>query len=122
MPFIPPYHHLPVTTQQNRGLRLDSDPTAHEVSPVSDLIPAHPSHIAAFPTKIQPVLDTTMKEMLISLQNSLHNDITSMFTKFSSQMHYMGQKVYHIESQIGDMTETANGLVDAHDHIQEQHQ
>lgn len=62
-----------------------------------------------------------MKEMLISLQSSLHIDSASMFNKFSSQMHYMGQKVHHIESQIGNFTETVNYLVDAHDHTQKEH-
>lgn len=43
--------------------REDSDPTDCDVSPDSDLIPAHPSPIAAFPTTNQIVLDTTMKEI-----------------------------------------------------------
>lgn len=42
-----------------------------------------------------------------------------MFNKFSSQMHYMGQRVYHIKKQMGEMTETVNDLVDAHDHTRE---
>lgn len=100
-------------------MRLDTDPPGHEASPVFERIPVHPSPIATFPSANQPVLETTMKEMLISLQSSLYNDISSMFNKFSSQMHYMGQRVYHIKKQMGEMTETVNDLVDAHDHTRE---
>lgn len=103
-------------------MRLDSASTSPEVSPASDHNSIHPSPIAVFPTSNQPVLDTTMKDMLISLQSSLRNDISTMFNKFSSQMHYMGQRVCNIETQVGEMTETVNDLVDAHDHTHEEQQ
>lgn len=83
---------------------------------------AHPSPIAAFPTSNQPVLETTMKEMLISLQSSLHNDISSMFTKFSTEMQSMGKRIYHIEKQIGEVAETVNYLIDAHDSTRDEQQ
>lgn len=37
-------------------------------------------------------------------------------------MHYMGQKVYHIEYQLGEITETVSDLVDAHDHTHKEQQ
>lgn len=60
----------------NWRMRLDSDLHDPEMSPLFDLTPiqsTQASPIASFPTSNQPVLDTTMKEMLISLHSSLHN-------------------------------------------------
>lgn len=34
--------------------------------------------IATYPTSNQPVLDTTLRDMLMTLQSSIHSDITNM--------------------------------------------
>lgn len=62
-----------------------------------------------------------LKEMLMSLHSSLHNDISSMFTAFKAEMMYTGQKVGHIEKQMSTMTETVNDLVDSHDHTRKEY-
>lgn len=106
-------------------MRLDSDPRNPEVSSLMTDIPTsipQPSPIAAFPTSNQPVLDTTVKEMLISLQISLHVTISSMFMKLSSEMHSLGNKVSQIDNQVGAITGTVNKLVDAHEHTRNEHQ
>lgn len=40
--------------------------------------------INSFPTTNQPILDTTMKEMLVSLRSSLHTDITTCVQSFKN--------------------------------------
>lgn len=45
------------------------------------------SSIAAFPTSGQPVLDTTMKDILMSsLQSSLMSNLSSLIHKFSLEI------------------------------------
>lgn len=94
---------------------------APEVRPeLDDLLTQTPasSPIAAFPTTNH--IDTMLKDMLISLHSSLHNDISSMFSAFKSEMVYMGNKVGHMEQQMSAMTETVNDLVDPHNHTCEE--
>lgn len=105
-------------------MRLDNAAQAQEVRPALDQLLAQTplsSPIAAFPTSNQPVIDTMLKEMLISLHSSLHNVISSMFTAFKSEMVHTGNKIGQIEKQMAVMTETVNDLVDAHDHTRDEH-
>lgn len=85
-------------------MRLDTEDTASEVRPaLVNLLrqaPA-PSPIAAFPTANQLVIDTMLKEMLVSLHSSLHNDISAMFSALRSYMVHMGSKLSHVEKQMG---------------------
>lgn len=60
------------------------------------------STIADFPTTGQPVLDNTMKEMLLSLQSSLFANFSSLMHKFSSDLHEMGDREIYVESKRGD--------------------
>lgn len=45
-----------------------------------------PDSIVAFPTLNQPVLDTTLKDMLISLRRTIHTDMMAFMRKFSSEL------------------------------------
>lgn len=69
--------------------------------------------IAAFPTSGQPVLDTTMKEMLVSLQSSIISNLSSMIHKFSLDMKHMDGRLQYVENKMEECTETVNELVDA---------
>lgn len=73
-----------------------------------------PSTIANYPTSGQPVLDTTMKDMLLSLQASLMLNISAMINNFASEMQGMGERVQHIEHKMDDCTSTVNDLIDAY--------
>lgn len=73
--------------------------------------------MASFPTSGLPVIDTTLKEMLMSLQTSLMTDLTSMFTKISTDMHYMGNRISTIEQGMTDCSTTVNDIIDAVDDI-----
>lgn len=106
-------------------MRMHADTQASEVRPaLENLLIQTPvsSPISAFPTSNQPIIDTMLKEMLIYLHSSLHNDISSMFSAFKSEMICMRNKVGRIEQQLGTVTETVNDLVDAHDYTREEHQ
>lgn len=72
------------------------------------------SSIASFPTSGQPVLDMTMKDMLLSLQSSLMFNLTTLIHKFTSEMQYMEERVQHIEHKMDDCTTTVNDLIDAY--------
>lgn len=78
------------------------------------------SSMASFPTSGQPVIDTTLKDMLMSLQTSLMTDLSSMFRKISTDMQHMGNRVSNIERGMSECTTTVNDLIDAHDEIKEE--
>lgn len=52
-----------------------------------------------FSTLNQPVLITTLKDMLISLRFTLHADMLSFMQKFSSEIQAVGSRVDHIEKK-----------------------
>lgn len=78
--------------------------------------------MAAFPTTCQPVLNTTLKEMLLLLQSSLLTNLSSLISKFSTDIHDLGDRVTYIENKMEDSTTTINDFVDAYDDMKdEQH-
>lgn len=58
----------------------------------------------------QPVLDTTLKDMLISLRSTIYAD---MMRKFNTELTAVGDRVDHIEGKMGDYATTINYLIDA---------
>lgn len=72
------------------------------------------SSIAALPTSGQPVLDTTMKDMLLSLQSSLMVNFSTLIHKFTSEIQGMGERVQYIEHNIDKCTTIVNDLIDAY--------
>ena len=79
-----------------------------------------PDSIISFPTQNQPVLDTTLKDMLISLRSTIHGDMMSCMGKFSTELSEVGDRVNHIETKMGEYATTINELVDAHDTAEEE--
>lgn len=70
--------------------------------------------IAAFPTTNQPVLETTLKKMLVFLQSSIHADIFKLDHQFKADIHLLDDQVLHLECKMGEFTYNFNELVDAH--------
>lgn len=70
--------------------------------------------IANYLTSGLLVLDTTMKDMLLSLQTSLMTNISAMINNFSGQLQGMGDRVQHIEQKMNACTTTVNELIDAY--------
>lgn len=77
-------------------------------------LPAPTDPISAFPTSGQPISDTVLKEMLLSLRVSLHADIVSGVNQCQADVQAMGEKINHIEHTIGEYSISFNTLVDAH--------
>lgn len=71
-------------------------------------------NIAAFPTNNQPVMDSTLKDMLVSLRSAIHTDMLQLMKQCKSEVNEVRNRVTHIESKMGEFTETFNSMVDAH--------
>lgn len=78
------------------------------------------SSMATFPTSGQPVIDTTLKDMLMSLQTSLMTDLSSMIRKITTDMWSLGNRVSNIETGMTECTTTMNDLIDTSDEIKEE--
>lgn len=99
-------------------LRLDAMDSSHELSrglysgeDTRDL----PDSIDLFPTTNQPVLDTTLKDMLVSLRSSLHADMLSCVHKFVVELRKTLSRVDCIETKMEELATTINDLVNTHD-------
>lgn len=79
-----------------------------------------PDSIEVFPTSNQPVLDTVLKEMVVSLRSSLHSDMVSCMHKFSKDLISVSERVSHVENKMGEYAVTINDLVDANDERDEE--
>lgn len=66
------------------------------------------------------MLDTTLKDMLISLKSMLHSDMMSCMQHFNTELIAVEDRVTHIEK--GEFAATINDLVDAHDANDSNHQ
>lgn len=58
--------------------------------------------IAAFSKSGQPMMDTTLKDMLLSLQSPIHSDIVSMVHHFKTEITDLGHRVTNIENRMGE--------------------
>lgn len=99
-------------------MRLDSTASdMHEVNhPSSSQGPqgAQPDPIITYPTVGQPILNITLKEMLISLRSSLQSDMLSFLHRFDHNIAVLEDRVSNIETNLGDVTTTVNDLINAH--------
>lgn len=78
------------------------------------------SSMASFPTSGQPVIDTTQKDMLLSLQTSLMTDLSSLFSKKSSDIHSLDDGVTCIEKGMNECTSTVNEVIEVYDDVREE--
>lgn len=67
-----------------------------------------------FPTANKPILDTTLKDMLVSLCSSLHADMMQCMKKIKTEVGELGGQIDHIEQKMGNFAASHNTLVDAH--------
>lgn len=73
-----------------------------------------PDNIEEFPTMNQPVMDTVLKDILLSLRSSIQAYMMSCMQKFSTKSPAVKSRVDHIETKIGEFASTRNDLL-AHD-------
>lgn len=78
------------------------------------------SSMASFPTSGQPVIDSTLKDLLLSLQTSLMTDLSSLFTKITSYIHSLDDRVTCIERGMNECTSTVNKVIEVYDDVREE--
>lgn len=120
-----PLHSPPCSSPAKVRMKLDSAAADTGVSPEISPAIEHTelqSPIARFLTSNQPVLDTQLKEMLLSLHRSLHADFTNITYKFSKELCMMGDRVNQVEHAITDITTTVNYIIDANEESEEERQ
>lgn len=71
-----------------------------QASPL-DSIQATTNPIEAFPTMGQPILDITLKRMLISLRSSLKADLKECVQQFRHELHDLGDRLANVETSMG---------------------
>lgn len=67
-----------------------------------------------FPSSSQPVTLSNMKDMLISLRDSLHIDMMNMLKPINASVHDLQQRMSHTEHKMEDAFSAHNNLVDAY--------
>ena len=72
-----------------------------------------PDRIEKFSTTNQAVMDTVLKDMLLSLRSTIHADMMSCMQKFHTDIQEVESRVDHIECKMGEFASTINYLVDA---------
>lgn len=98
--------------------RMDGGGFADTASPTSDSgddTRELPDSIESFPTSHQPVIDTVLKDMLLSLRSSLQSDLMKCMHKFNNNLQAVETRVEHIEQKMGEYATTINELVDSHE-------
>lgn len=105
-------------SSEKARFRMDAADADHEVSSLHNSgndSRKLPDSIDLFPTKNQPVIDTVLKEMLVSLRSSLHSDMISCVHKFSTEVQSVSARMTHIETKMGEYANTTDDLVDANE-------
>lgn len=126
-----PYHspvHNPLTSSSAKAkMQLDTPPQwpsppliePPAFNPILSYQALH-SSMASFPTSGLPVLDSTLKDMLLSLQTSLMTDLASLFTKITSDIHSLDDRVSNFERDMKDCVSTVNKVIDVYEDIREE--
>lgn len=65
-------------------------------------------------------MDTTLKDMLMSLQTSLMTDLSSLFHKINTDMSAIDQRVTTIEKGMTECTTTVNDLIDTYEEVRDE--
>lgn len=71
----------------------------------------------SFPTTGQLVMDTTLKDMLLSLQMSLMTHLSLLFTKIYTDIHNLDDRVSFIENSMEECSTTVNDIIDTYEEV-----
>ena len=99
-------------------MKLDGDgcsPAERPVPDSGDDTRELPDSIATFPTSNQPVMDTVLRDMLVTLRSSIQADMINCMHKVSGELREVEGRVEHIETKMGEYASTINSLVDANE-------
>lgn len=89
----------------------------HEVSPNGDSgedTGDLSDPIEEFPTNNKPVMDNVLKDMLMSLKNSLQADVALYMHKISTDLHAVESRVEHVKTKMREFATTINNLIKVH--------
>lgn len=73
-----------------------------------------PDPIIVFPMSGQPVSDTMMKDMPLSLRESLQKDMMACIQQTKFEIQELGERVDHVDRSMCDFADNYNTLVDTH--------
>lgn len=76
--------------------------------------------ISTFPTTGQPISVTTLKDMMLSLRESLQSDLVSSVKKCQLEAQALGERIDHMEQTMGDYSTSFYTPVDTHNAHNEQ--
>lgn len=65
-------------------------------------------------------MDTTLKDMPVSLHTTIHTDIMTLAQQFKSEVAEVSQRVSHIKNKMGKFATTFNELVQSHNERDEE--
>lgn len=91
--------------------RLDGAGCSPTMSPITDTgddTRELPESITSFRTMNQPVMDTVLKDMLVSLRSTLQADMINCMHRFSGEIKAVESKVEHIEGKMREFASTIN--------------
>lgn len=74
----------------------------------------------AFPTSGQPIIDTTMKEMLQTLRGALQSDMAVFMSNTKREISAVSNRVEYVENKMEEFTLAHNELVDAHFEVEDE--
>lgn len=74
----------------------------------------HPGPITSFLTSCQPMSDSMLKDMHLSLWAPLQADMLLCIHGFKEDLHKASERVGQIEDKMGEYASSFNSLVDAH--------
>lgn len=99
--------------------KLDITTNQVSTSPSSIITPPETNvfgeQLDAFPTAGQPIIDSTMKDMLITLRGALQHDMSCFMKQTKVEMEALGNRVDQVEFNMTDYAQAHNELIDAHD-------
>lgn len=113
-----PLTHSP----QKHRAKLDTEfEELRSLSPTADPTPPHTEDILdTFPTSNQAVSDLILKDMMLALRSSIQQSFKNALHHHMAALDDLGERVNHIETKMGEFSEAHNGLVDAHNHLEDE--
>lgn len=102
--------------------KLDAEPPSRQGPTATQDVEAQHTEdaLGAFPTSNQAVSDSVLKEMMLALRASIQSSFTMAMNKQSAALYDSGGRVDHLENKMGEFSGAHNGLVDAHNQLEEE--
>lgn len=94
----------------NLGPSMEVCATTHQSCSEND----HSEPFDSFPASGQPVSDTVLKDMLLSLCSSLQADMLECFCKYSAEVQELEDRLSHLEYNMSACITSYNAMVDTH--------